>query len=290
MLSIAPPKPPLPFLQKPKTKRLPKGSPMTVVAGFRRGNFIAMAADSEEVIGDYSKVSTDKIKMTDFFGAWHMAIGGAGDSPYIDALVDELRTELGRIHDFDYPVINVKLKDVIRKFHRQHVWPRQTEVRAPELRSLIALQSRSTGEAYLLETENSLVIPVQGWRVIGIGTHMGTNFANWMYEALPVWSESPEQISNVTIFLLSLVKQAISGCGGKTHIVLFRSDGSYEFTPTFRVADIEDTFAELQDAYREIVLLMANPDCSKEEFDRRLAEFNARLTRLRDSRQSNSQT
>jgi len=70
------PAPPL-FVTSMRCKRT------TIISVFRQADFAILCADSQEVVSDYAKKETNKIKLINFYGNWSMATAGAGDATFI---------------------------------------------------------------------------------------------------------------------------------------------------------------------------------------------------------------
>ena len=61
---------------------------MTIVVGFLTGDATILLTDSQEVISDYSKTTTQKIQLMNYYGNWRLGIAAAADdATYATAFV-----------------------------------------------------------------------------------------------------------------------------------------------------------------------------------------------------------
>jgi hypothetical protein len=82
---------------------------MTIAVGFMTRNAVILCADSQEVVSDYTKTTTQNIRTTTFFNNWRIAVVGSGeDTTYIDAYYKDLQMKLGEVQDFDYVCIGCR--------------------------------------------------------------------------------------------------------------------------------------------------------------------------------------
>jgi hypothetical protein len=57
---------------------------VTIVVGLMLGDSAIICADSQEVVSDYAKTTTQKIRTLHSPGQWRIGLSGAGDSSGID--------------------------------------------------------------------------------------------------------------------------------------------------------------------------------------------------------------
>src|ERR1019366_4053511 len=94
---------PRPFLQL-KPIRAAAGTSMTIGIGFTTGDAVILCADTQETVSDYTKTTTQKIRVTTFFNNWRLAISGSSDaSQYIELFEHEVWNALCNAGtDFNY--------------------------------------------------------------------------------------------------------------------------------------------------------------------------------------------
>jgi hypothetical protein len=96
---------------------------VTIAMGFMIGDAVILCADSQEVISDYAKTTTQKIRNTTFYNNWRLGIAGsADDSTYLDAYYSELQMKLSKVQQFDYVQITKIIKEELISFYKKHIW------------------------------------------------------------------------------------------------------------------------------------------------------------------------
>jgi hypothetical protein len=269
---------------------------MTVALGFQTGDAAILCADSQEVVSDYSKTTTQKIRTTTYHNNWRLGVvGSAEDAPYLDAFHDELQEKLGKIREYNYSKITRTIKERLRDFYKKHVWVVPKDDR-PYLQMLIVVQGiKPNGARALLYTQKDLVLPVQGYRSIGIGMHMadylcrrldvsGTGIASVVYNS------STEEMAKFGVYVLDQVKSAIHGCDGETLVAVFHGDGSLRWLLGVEVDEIESWFTRFHASELPLFKLVSSPETGDEEFERRLKQFDADMRLLRARQSQDAQT
>ena len=260
---------------------------MTIVSGFLTGESAIICADSEEVISDYSKSSTQKIRIVNFHGGnWRMGIAGSGDGTYIDLFESEVMSELAPVQHYDHAKIVSTIRRVLRRIHQEYIWPRDP-VDRPSIQFLIALQQikPSSGRG-LLMTQDAAVLTVMEYKSIGVGAYL----ADYLYKSLTptvgiTYNLSTAEACNLGILLLKEVKKSIQHCDGETNIAIFHGDGSFRWVLTSEINQVEWWLNQLQSNQMPITRSVLSPTIT-------IGETKARLTRFADSvlRIKNSQT
>src|ERR1019366_9180196 len=264
---------PRPEFSYPLGERPPRRRRMTAISGFKKGNFVVLLADSQEVFSDYTKGSTRKINVTDFFGKWRMAVAGAGNSTFVELLTQELKRTLGQFHNFDYPKIYLAAKDQILRLHRQYIWCRHDNAaNRPSVFALIVLQpvdpppSPLQGTHLLVTAEGALLEEVLGYRSIGWGMSYADSLARRIFPSLATGSWDSitactlEQLVGAGIFILREVKSFVQGCDGKTQVIVFTPDGDYTLLPTPVIEQWESVMSDFELHSSRMLLCFINRD------------------------------
>src|SRR5438067_3513959 len=110
----------------PKPRRLPEGKRMTIALGILASDGIVVAADREEQIPDFMKVSQSKIRVMSIASKSHSGscvVTGAGDGTHIDALTDSLLQAFTAQSELVGVELQTCLADVVEQFHHDHIFP-----------------------------------------------------------------------------------------------------------------------------------------------------------------------
>jgi hypothetical protein len=157
---------------------------VTIVSGFLTNNAVVLAADSQELVSDFTKAFTQKIQIANYVGHWRLAMAGSSDhSQYIRLIESELSMRLTSLPKFDYPAIVSIIKATVHQVHKQHIWPRPSN--RPEVQIIYAIQGLTTTPCRaLLVSEDSAVTPVNDYMSVGIGTYLADYLKKRIYPNL----------------------------------------------------------------------------------------------------------
>jgi hypothetical protein len=263
---------------------------MTIAIGFMLGNAAVICADSQEVVSDYAKTTTQKIHTLHSPQKWRVGLVGAGDAACIELCNEEITRKIGSLQAFDYPAMLGIARETIREIHEQHIWPRQAADR-PTFQMLIALQGINPGARALFFSQDSIVLPVDDYKSIGIGAYLADYLLDRIYPT-PGWDygSSAEETAMNAVFTLQQVKSAIHGCDGETLVAIFRGDGTFRWIIGSEVAQVEGWFNDFNGSTAFLRSLFAR-EVDDKVFDRELLQFvaNMRLLRTRQAKDAEAQ-
>jgi hypothetical protein len=243
---------------------------MTIGIGFTTGDAAILCADTQETVSDYTKTTTQKIRVTTFFNNWRLAICGSSDaSQYIDLFENEVGSALcnaGR--DFNY-VRSVKIiRATLHKIHKQYIWLRHGSEGRPQLQFLIAIQGINPNPSRsLLFSQDGAVYEVSShdhYASIGVGYHMARAIKDRLLpDAGLIYNCPAEVIANFGIYILWHVKMSIVGCDGNT-LVLILQNGNFRWVTQEEVLEIENAIQMLYPSQRELLSSLFNPAIDKQ--------------------------
>lgn len=271
---------------------------MTIAVGLMTGNAAILCADSQEVVSDYSKGTTQKIRVTTFFDKWRIGIAGSSDnSNYLDAFEDEMQRTVGKIPDFDYARIVNTIEVTLRGFHKTHIWPLPKDER-PTMEMLLAIQGiKPHPSRALLFAHRTLLQPVRGYRGIGIGSYLSDYLAKGLDPygtgkgiRGEVYNSSTEEMARFGVFLVDQVKRSINGCDGETVVAIFGGDGKLTWLPSFEVKDIEGWFESFRNDTRPLFRIVSNAELDDDVFKQRMSQFEVDMRLLRAKQAKDSET
>lgn len=271
---------------------------MTIVVGFLTGDATILLTDSQEVISDYSKTTTQKIQLMNYYGNWRLGIAAAAeDATYATAFCNDLQMYLSRVKEFDHSAIVKGIEAKLQEFYKRYVWTTPKDER-PYFQMLIALQGiKPQGSRALFYTHKNLLLPVHGYQSIGIGCHV----ADFVSRRLDisgngraiegvVYNTPTEEMARFGVFVLDQVKSAVDGCDGETLGAIFYGDGTFRWLLGVEVKEIESWFTAFYNDQLPLLRLVSHPETDDDEFERRLLQFNAGMRLLRTRQARDAQT
>lgn len=265
---------------------------MTIALGFMLGNAAVICADSQEVVSDYAKSTTQKIFSLGS-SKWRIATVGAGDTACIELCNEELTRKIGSFIEFNYSEMFAVIKETIHEIHEQHVWPQKSANPSfPGFQMLIGLQAKDPGARALLYSQESIVLPVDQFKSIGIGAYLADYLHDRLFPgATSVYSCSAEEATRIGIFILKEVKSAIHGCDGETLVAVLHGDGNFRWMLGPEIHETESWFAAFHGSELALIQTVVNAEMQQEEFDRRLLQVSAdmKLLRTRQARDAETQ-
>jgi hypothetical protein len=253
------------------------------------GDSAILCVDSLEVVSDYAKTTTQKIRTLHSPGQWRIGLAGAGDSACIDLCQEELWRKLPPA-SFDYSQMVRIIRETVHGVHEQHVWPRQSGGNPPSFQLLIALQGLNPRSRSLFYSQDSVVLPVDKYKGIGIGAYLSDYLHERSYPNETIYKTRTEEAARIEIAILDEVKSAIHGCDGETLVAIFHGDGTFRYMLGNEVHEIEGWFSGLRNSELPIFHAVAYPEMDDQDFERRLRQFEANMRLLRAAQARDAKT
>jgi 20S proteasome alpha/beta subunit len=203
-------------------ERLRKRKAVTIAIGVLCSDGIVLAADTQESVDEYSKISRPKVFQLSLADDRVKAVlAGAGDSVFIDALRGKLESALDRA-DLTCDSLESKAEAAIVSYYR-NIWPLYATQRdRPEGDLLIGL--RGPDGIRLLHADGPLVRRVDSYESVGFGTV----FSTYHLDKLFTPTMDVEMTAAVAIHVLDVVKKNVEFCGGDTHVFVISANGEIE--------------------------------------------------------------
>jgi hypothetical protein len=258
------------------------------------GDAVVMAADSEEISGDYAKSSMQKIRLTDYLGNWRLAIGGAGNGTYIDLFEQMLSRRLFVFQKFDFDKIVSVIRATLHEVHKKHIWPRHGDQRV-SFQAIIGIQSHGENKGRgLFYTEDSALLRIdgsKGYQTIGVGCYLAEYL---IHHSIPqyggIYSMPTEQVMNLSAYVLARVKsldRGIQGVAGPTYVLVLYGNGGVRWMDEREIARVEQWLDAYNRIQLPVMLALANPRISDDAFDRIATTFSIDLANLRQLQKAN---
>lgn len=201
---------------------------MTIAIGMRAQDGLVVAADTQESIGDYLKGV--KGKMSCFYThdkgwAESCIVAGAGDSGYVQALMEEL----GQTYQAADPIMHVyhlgkntpslqsEFRDCIKRFYKEHIIPfaAYPERKRPDVEMLIACQRKTM--MGIFTSEKTVVNHSPTYKAIGLGSTFAELLLGKLWGVISI-----DQAEILAAYVVFMAKESVDSCGKFTTISTIR--------------------------------------------------------------------
>jgi hypothetical protein len=243
---------------------------MTIAAGFLCRDGIVICADTQETYGDLLKINAPKIilKPGNMAASPRRAVfAGAGHGPLIDKLAEVAWATVQALpSSAELEVVAATIEASIKETHEEFGRIFQSG-QMPQAELIYGINC--SGRMGLYRAIGPIVNPIDNHACIGIGQYLADYITDRMalQMADSAWSEL------LSIYLLEQAKEYISGCGGESHVVTIRPNGSLVMMDRMDVSLIGNHLKQL-DKYTSTVLL-SSPDLvlQDDEYKKRVEMF-----------------
>ncbi len=179
------------------------------------GGALVTATDTQETYPTGQIVEAGKIA-----GAWRadppgsINIAGAGDSPYIDALTQDIVRQFREFRG-TFGQLERRIRRLVHDFYTIHVLPfvgKFEDDNVPDFRLLVAARHRGTGK--LWKVNKTLVTESNSFDCVGIGKPVAEALLSRLYPHYPTLDST----AILAAYVIYRVKSSTEGCGLKTEI------------------------------------------------------------------------
>jgi hypothetical protein len=212
---------------------------MTIALGILTPDSILLGADTEITFpGVGMKMEGGKIYWTPPVvdsTKGILAVTGAGDVGYIEALYYELKNLFHGHPGDSIQQLESRFKKLLKDYYRDHVIPFTAGVDRPDFSLIVSVQSRR-GRMFW-RTERSTLRPVPTFAVVGIGEPHATDILNILNLKMEM-----ETAKAVAVYCVWRVKQVAQGVGKRTHLLCIESTGAPSGMDPTQTKRLEDLF------------------------------------------------
>lgn len=195
---------------------------MTIALGMLASDGIVLAADTEVSWGEYLKTEGTKVALLENEG---LAIAGAGDGDYLDAISHELQRAIRALNTDDVARIGRELRSVLERFHRQHVLPWKD----PTLEFLLLIGLQKKGRRALWVTRKATMRPCV-YATIGVGSADADSILTQLFENVRTPRVTLAMAQFIAAYAVYLVKDRVMGCGKNTDMILVRDGRAHQLS------------------------------------------------------------
>lgn len=184
---------------------------MTIALGVLASNGVVLAADTEMSWGDARKTEGSKIVVIENAG---LAIAGAGDGGFIDALSQELQHTIVRSTSDKISDIGRAIQANLVRFYREHILPWNDPQLDVSL--LIALER---GERRVLWVTHKTTLRPSVCAAIGMGSAEADSLLVQLFGLTKTPYIDIAVAQATAAYIAYVVKDRVPGCGKNTDIV-----------------------------------------------------------------------
>jgi 20S proteasome alpha/beta subunit len=213
---------------------------MTIALGMLASDGIVLAADTEVSWGEHLKTEGTKITHLESEG---LAIAGAGDGDYLDAITYELQRAVRALSTDDIARIGRELRSVLERFHRRHVLPWKD----PALDFVLLIGVQKKGRRALWVTRKATMRPCV-YATIGVGSADADSILTQLFENVRTPLVTVTMAQFIATYAIYLVKDRVIGCGKNTDMVVIRDGMARQLSraDTGRLEYFVSRFQDLQ--------------------------------------------
>ena len=254
-------------------RRLPKGKPVTIAAGFVHADGVLLGADTE-LTAPAVKMHGQKISYFDC-KAGRIGFAFAGNVGFATVVIQLLERKL-RLLDVPHPLPVIE-KLIDREYRRLvHRHPFYGHDPGLDFGFVFAIQ-REGHPVELFATEGVTVQRIPTYKCIGVGEVFGIQLLQTHIRD----GDPPERVLLRAAYAFALIKKHVPGCGGVSWFLDFRNDGSV-------VDTFDDAFVRRlggtarlihEGAWRLLQDMIV--DTSEKRFRKHIGDFVADATRHR---------
>ncbi len=196
---------------------------MTIALGILARDGVVVAADSQNTIPDYLKMSDGKIALGIQHTHSSFAITGAGHVPYLEYLrQSEVTRFLEMDPAFNLPTFEAESRSAIEVFHEKHVMPFAAYgSERPDVHLLMAVEKDY--QRGLWYTDKNLLIPCPRYGAVGAGAMFARILLSRFVGDMDLLTAA-----FLAIYIVYQVKETVDGCGSETSVAILKgNDAKY---------------------------------------------------------------
>lgn len=257
---------------KPKLKpqaRSREVRKLTIAAAFLCRDGLVLCADTEETRGEM-KFQAPKLVVCpegEESSKRKAVFAGAGDSAFIDKLVDEMWSA-GRFALDGIESMFEAMEDACIRVHQRY-WGIYPPDARPEAHIIFGIVEG--GETRLYKATGPIVNRVAKYELTG----SGDSLARYIASRAETGSSVKEAVG-LSVYLLAETKKFVQGCGGASHIVVLNSDGTHWKVEEDRISSTTVTIGAIQNEMWSLLGSLTDHDLESDRFEavlRGTAEF-----------------
>ncbi len=232
---------------------LPKENRMTIAAGFVCGDGILLSADTRLTEAGEIKLDRSKIIETLLTDDSNAVFAFAGNDYLMRMIIEECRDNLrAQLHDCSLQHFKAIVRETIKPISEDY--PNET------LQLLMAVRLRN--DLHLLASYCAVVKEVDGYECIG----SGHSIAHYVLSKSFKYFDHLEMTRFRATCALKAAKEIDEPCGGRSEMVLLRSDGTTDRHPPRPTQFLEECINKCEKLSAELLWTVFDPFMTDEHF------------------------
>jgi hypothetical protein len=237
-----------------KPAQLLRQQKMTIAIQLSGSGTLLTATDTQETYSNGEKVDTGKI-----ISAWRanplsaINVAGAGDSPYMNALSQEIVKHFRKFQG-TAEQLEKKIHRISQKFYTAHVLPfagRFEDANVPDYTLLLAVNYEGVKKLWTLE--QTLLTESSVFACAGAGEAVAKPLLSSLYPRFPTLNA----LALLAAYVIYRVKSSVDGCGLETEIRFIHQD-KLGLVPIERIYEWESLFRRYERVQHEIFFQAMN--------------------------------
>jgi hypothetical protein len=271
-----------PLFDAPKSKRLPRRRPVTLIPAFRcMDDTFAVCGDSQETVtidGNEYRVTRQKIK-PEICGNFELAIGGSSLSgPLIDACVRRIHKSTKRFGGTGLAELEDFLSNELLDFGKRDAKLYSKKERVA--RFLIAARSIKESSVQCWHTEATQLIPIERSTLVGYNEALYQHILERLYPEtgplLPL-----QRAVLLGMYILELAEKTSNYVRGPITVIVAKPN-KISVLPKVKVQRFKEQISLFSSQMDSLLLSFADYTISRPQYQAKLEEFKATLLQLRD--------
>jgi hypothetical protein len=237
---------------------------VTIAAGFVASGAVVICADTQETYGDLLKISVPKITIKPEFhipGKPRLVIAGAGSGPFIDKLAYEAGSAVAASGKNAIEDVAAVVEQAIKDTHQEFGTIYQ-EGAMPQADLIIGI-SAQTGLPRLYRADGPILNAVSQYGSVGMGLYMADYIADRSSHGSFMDARWAELLA---IYLLQQAKNYIDGCGGDSHVITLKADGSVNRMAGSDIEIIGDLMKFVDRQFSDVLMCATDPLLGEDDF------------------------
>jgi hypothetical protein len=234
---------------------------VTIAAGFKFKNGVALCADTEFSYGALLKVPGSKLISLEFPGQAALGFALCGSVDHASMAVEDIQTAVART-DFTYPQIKGAIRTVLCDTFPTHVFshPFYGREGSPAFDLLIGVWTKADGLSLLQTVETAVHEVPDNVCVAGAGLYLAK------YLLSPVLSQamSRSDVEFWAVYVLQQAKKYVPGCGGESNFLFLDGSGKITKQTKRKLPLREEDVSNLYTMLPSVLTLAANLEASDE--------------------------
>ena len=246
---------------------------MTIAAGFTCRSGVLLCTDSE-MGGGTLKVNKPKVGWFSDERGGKVTYAVAGHSAFALGAKNKCRAALKADPAADFFKV---MEGALAAEYEKKVFPHPDRY-AANYNLLFGHWPAGSNKVELWGTFETALLPIADFECFGVGLDLADYLMRPVFNTLYLES----QVAVIAAYMLTRVKQCVSGCGGPSQFIMLRNDGTHEFIKPPQEVLLENDAENFHARSLRLFSLAVNTEIADPIFEDQLLKFNHYVRNARD--------